>query len=157
MAETAYDLQRFAKGETQKREKPKLRVVQKGPSRAYKVLRAFRNWFVFCVFVCLVCSVLYTQTVVTELQTQISQRSNELVEEEALHAYLSFELESMTTPKAVEQRAGEMGLVPISSSQIAYVQVREDNEIEVAPGFLEEFSMDFDLGIKTVLDHLNPS
>ncbi len=156
MPETAYDLQYFASNKETKQNRPQLKVVQKKPSRVGGVLRAFRNWLVFSMFVCLTCSVLYTQTVVTELQTQISQKNQELVEQEALNAYLSFELESMTTPKAVEQRAAELGLVPLSSNQIAYVQVQEENEIEVAPSFLEQFGANLDLGLKTMLDHVNP-
>ncbi len=156
MAEPAYDLQHFANKRPPKVEKPKLKVASKKRGNVRAVLRVMRNWLVFSMLVCLTCAVLYTQTVITELQTQISQRNQELVEQEALHAYLSFELESITTPKAVEQRAGELGLVPVSGSQISYVQVNTENEIEVAPGLLEQFGLQFDLGMKSVLDHLHP-
>ncbi len=156
MAEVAYDLQHFAPKKKVNQGKPRLTVVQKKQGNAKKILLAFRNWLVFGVLVSLVCSVLYTQTVVTELQTQISQKGQELVEQEALNAYLSFELESMTSPKAVEQRAAELGLVPMSSNQITYIQVQKGNEIEVAPSFLEEIGTNFDFGIKSVLDHLHP-
>ncbi|MDL2253387.1 hypothetical protein LJC49_04850, partial [Ruminococcaceae bacterium OttesenSCG-928-I18] len=80
----------------------------------------------------------------------------ELVEQEALYAYLSFELESMTTPRAIEQRAEELGLVQLSSNQITYIQVEEGDQIEVKENPLTALRERMEAGLKSFMDHIRP-
>ncbi len=157
MAEIAYELQRFAPREEKPERKPVVRVVKKPSGTAKQVFRMIRTLLTVGLLVSLVCGVLYTQTSLTELQSEISSKTQELVDQEAMYAYLSFELESKTTPRAIEQRAGELGLVPMNSNQITYVQVEEENPIQIRQGPLAGLDQQFGAGLKAAADQLNPA
>ena len=159
MAETAYDLHRFAPRESKpdkQERKPKVRVAKSHSNTAKQVFKMVRTLLTVGLLVVLVCGVLYTQTTITELQSQVSQKEQDLVEQEALHAYLNFELESMTTPRAIEQRAAELGLVPMNSNQISYIQVEEGDQIQVRESTWAGVTHQMSTGVQAVADQLNP-
>ncbi len=156
MAEAAYELSRFAPREEKPEKAPRVKVVKKTRGSAKKVFKILRTFFAVGFLVALVCGVLFTQTKVTELQSQISDMNQELVNQEAMYAYLNFELESKTTPRAIEQRASEMGLVPLNGNQITYVQVNEGDEIEVSEGPLAGLRNRLENSLKLLADHINP-
>lgn len=156
MAEPAYELQRFAPRAEKPEPKPRVRVAKQRANTAKPVFRMIRTLLAVAFIVVLVCGVLYTQTTVTELQSQISDKNQELVEEEALYAYLSFELESMTTQRNIEQRAEELGLVPINSNQITYVQVEDGEQIEVRDNDFSLFRQRLETGLNAIADHVSP-
>ncbi len=156
MAETAYELQRFAPREEKAPRRAVVQVAKPHTGTAKQVFRMLRTLLTVGLLVSLVCGVLYTQTTMTELQSEISSKNQELVDQEAMYAYLSFELESKTTPRAIEQRAGELGLVPMNSNQITYVQVEEGNPIEIRKGPLDGLNQQFGAGLKAAADQLSP-
>ena len=158
MAEVAYELSRFAPREQEEKDikPPRVRVAKQRGKATKQVFKMVRVLLTVGLFVVLVCGVLYTQTTVTELQSEISGMDQELVEQEALYAYLSFELESMTTPRAIEQRAGEMGLVQLNSNQITYVQVEEGDQIEVREGAFSGVLERIETGLKALMDQIRP-
>ena len=130
MAELAYNLEHFAP--QTKRRTPEVRVAKRAISaRKIQFLRMVRTLFGVTMLVLLVCSVLYTQATVTELQTQIADRKQELVEEEALYAYLSFELDNKTSVKSLEESAANMGLARMTGEQVIYFRVGETEGIHV--------------------------
>lgn len=158
MAAVAYDLDRF---ETRKRQeparKPRVRVSKVQRSKASgQVAKMLRVLLATTLMVLLVCGVLYTQTQVTELQSQIDKAGSTLDEEEALYAHLSFELQNMSTQRNIEQRAEELGLVKLNSNQIIYVKVDEGNQIEVKEKPFSGWFNKAETGLLSVLDHLNP-
>ena len=162
MADVAYEFERFAAKTKAPVQKSRLKVAVKENAVKVKnenraqLMKTVRTLLAAMVVVVLVCGVLYTQTNISELQSQIDTQNQALLEEESLYAYLSFELESMTNVRNVEQRAAEMGLVEMNSSQITYVRVDDEAEIEVRQDPIDKLLSKAQTGFLTVMDYLNP-
>lgn len=156
MAETAYQLEHFAPREKQ-RETPRVRVSKRERSEAAaQLLRMVRTLLVCMVFVVLVCGVLYTHTQITELQGQITSKSKEVVEQEALYAYLSYELEGMSNLQNIKEKAEKLGLQKINANQVSYVRVDEGNNIEVKESPLLSLFSKAKTGLLNALDTMSP-
>lgn len=156
MAEIAYQLEHFAPREKEQ-EAPRVRVSKRERSEATaQTLRMVRVLLVSVAFVVLVCGVLYTQAKVTELQGQITTKSKELVEAEALSAYLSYELEGMSNLRNIEEKAAELGLEKINANQIRYVRVDEGNTIEVKENPLFSLFGKAKTGLLNAMDTMSP-
>lgn len=138
MPEVAYELERFAPRHAAA---PRVKVAKKRRTKVRNspLMRMLSVLFMAVCVVVLVCGVLYTQITLTELESQIEDQTTELTEEEAMYAYLSFELESMTNLNTVEMRAKELGLEKMKSSQITYIRVEESDAIEVKQSGPAEF------------------
>ena len=72
-----------------------------------------------------------------ELQSEISRQNTMLTNQQAAYTDLEFQLESKTNMNNIEQRAVEMGLVKIEKSQVTYIRVMGENQIEVQKGPLQ--------------------
>ena len=73
-----------------------------------------------------------------ELQSEINRQNTELTNQRATYTDLEFQLESKTNLNQVEQRAIEMGFVKVEKSQVTYIRVVEENQIEVQKGPLQQ-------------------
>jgi cell division protein FtsL len=140
MAEVAYDLSRFAPtrrkprhdtGDAVTRLRVQKRVSAAKLQRRRQVMGMVRTLMAVLLLLALVCAVLYTQTRLTELSREITDTEAELKEEKALNAYLTFELDNMTTLKNIEDKAAELGMERVSNDQIAYYRVEDSNGIRV--------------------------
>ncbi|MDL2293909.1 hypothetical protein LJC60_04675, partial [Ruminococcaceae bacterium OttesenSCG-928-D13] len=134
MAEPAYDLERFAPAK-QIPARPRVRVArgekEAKTARRQQVMRMVRTMLGVAVMVALVCGVLYTQTQLAELSKNITSAKNELNEEKSLNAYLTFEMDNMTSQKNIEERAAALGLEKMDNGQVYYFRVEEGNGIQV--------------------------
>lgn len=134
MAEVAYELERFA---PQKKKAaappPKVQLAPKKQPNARRatLLRMARTLVCVLVLVALVSGVLYTQASLTELQTSIAKTEKQLAEEKALNAYLSFELDNMTSLKNIEERAAQMELGHTTGEQVSYFRTDDGENIQV--------------------------
>lgn len=156
MGESAYQLERFA-APAKQQQRPRVRVAERTKrAKASPVARMVRTMVTAVVLVVLIGGVLYTQATITELQGQISTRSKELVEEEALSAYLTYELEGMTNIRNVEQRARELGLAEINKNQQAYVRVEDGEQVEVKENALVTLFNKARTGLLSAADTLEP-
>ncbi len=103
MAQPAYDLAHFQREERQP--KPRVRVAKHQVSETRRqVGRMLRTLLAVAFLLTLVCAVLYTQTNLNELQRQIAAANKQLTEEQSNYAYLTFQLENMTSLKSIEAR-----------------------------------------------------
>lgn len=158
MANPAYDFTRFAP-KTEAPARPQVRVVKPRRKTREKALAKLRTvGTVLCVLaiVALACGVLQTQTTIAQLQTDIAEQNKLAVEEEALGAFLTYELDSQTNLKNVEKRAAELGLVKMEKSQVTYVQAEAQNQIEVNQNALTQWLHKLQSGTMNMVDFLNP-
>lgn len=127
MAQVAYELERFA--QNSRPAAPRLRVAQKRQHSEAKAqtLRMLRTLALIVTVLLLVCSVLYTQAKLAELQSRISSTQKQLLQEQADYTYLTYELESKTNIRNIEERAQQLGLQKIDAGQFVYVRM-EDSE-----------------------------
>ena len=142
----AYNLDAFAA----RAPKERLRVapVQKkkrGLSRYNK--QAIKIVAVTTLFLALVCSVLYSQTMLTELGAQMVAQEKEMVQLQSEYTYLSTEMEMKTSLKNVEQYASaQLGLVKLDKSQIVYVNRERSSDIVCAQSWLSKLTGSAALG-----------
>ena len=157
MAQVAYDLKHF---ETVNKPAPPVRVAKRvnrqRSAQSAQILKMMRILGGVLVLVALVCAVLYTQTAVTEVTTQIATQKQELKEEESLYTYLSFELDNKTSLKNIEDSAANMGLKKVGSDQIRYFRVEDGNEITVKENFFQSIWSRLQAGLQGVLGQLSP-
>ena len=131
MAEPAYQLEYFA---PRKKEEKKARVhVAKKEKSAFarQMLKMVRALAAILLVVSLMTGVLYTQTSITELQSDLVQAEQDLTDQQAMHAYLAHEMESRANTRTIEQRAKELGFAKTGANQITYVRVEDGNNIEL--------------------------
>lgn len=139
MAEVAYDLSRFETAQRQRT--PRVRVAKKEKAaqsaRSRQLWRMVRILLGVTVMVLLVCGVLYTQAQLTELSSAITGTKKNLSEEQSLNAYLTFEIDNMTSQKNIEERAAELGMDKIDNGQIRYYRVEDSGGITVKENALQ--------------------
>lgn len=130
MSEPAYELDYFTPRKEEKT--ARVRVAKKEKSAfATQLLKMARTFAAVLLVVSLMTGVLYTQTSVTELQSEIEQAEKDLTDQNAMRAYLSHEMESRANTRTIEQRAQELGLAKTTPSQVTYVRVEDGNSIEL--------------------------
>ncbi len=127
----AYDLSYFAVNEQEKL--PKL-YVAKSTKRQSQIgaqsKRIFKIIMVSTLFLTLVVSVLYMQSVSTMLSGEIAKQENILVELQSEYGYYNNEIEMKTNLSSVEEYAlTQLGLVKRSSAQTAYIYREGKSEI----------------------------
>lgn len=162
MAETAYNFEYFMPMEKQQRPEKKLKVV--GPTaakreksaRTLQIHKTLKIIFTALAIVVLICGVLYTQTNVAELQSDIDARRRELNDAQSYNTYLTFELEGMSNIRGIEQRAQELGLVRTNNNQITYVRVDEDSGIEVKENIFSALFEKTRTGLLNIADYISP-
>ena len=92
---------------------------------------------------------------ITKVQSQITNRSAELVEIQSENIYLDYQIESFISYKSAEEYAqNELGLIKLDSAQIEYVNLENDNVIVTEDPVTNDRSMFAFL--TTVMDWFNP-
>ncbi len=156
MAQVAYDLEHFAPKVKKSKVIKVSTVSRKDVEHKMQLMRMMRMLFCAMVLVGLISAVLYTQATVTELQAQITQMEKELVEEEALYAYLSFEMDNKSSVRNIEKSASDMGLVRMNSGQVTYFRVDENNGIQLKKNPIEQFFDDTKAGFLSFWEYIQP-
>ena len=138
MAEPAYQLEYFAPRKEKDEKKARVRVVKKEKSAfAKQMIKMARAFAAILLVVALMTGVLYTQTSVTELQSDLVQAEKDLTDQQAMHAYLAHEMESRANTRTIEQRAKELGFAKTGANQITYVRAEDSNSIELKESAFE--------------------
>lgn len=158
MPQVAYDLERFAVREKETPAKrPQVRIAKKERSRRRRqTMRTASVVFMVIVVLGLVCGVIYTQARVAELQSQIASEKNQLAEQQSLNAYLNFQMESSTNMGVVEERAIQLGMRRVDPSQITYIRVEDNTEVQVRESPLAGLFKKTRDGLLSIFDTLFP-
>ncbi len=151
MAQPAYNLEHFAPQPktAPKSAPPPVKAAPKPKTaRRSQALRMVRMMLGVAVVLALVSGVLHTQVTLAELQDQILSNEQQLAEELSYNAYLTFELDNITSIKNIEESAASMGLGNIESNQIEYFRTEEGNNIVVRQSPLSQFFASVGTGLE---------
>lgn len=124
----AYDLQRFEEpsAETNVRAKLTVRTAQRQVHPAKIVLIAV-------LALLMGFTLLYSQVVITELNSQIASKQEELNTLQAENVRMKTELEGKMSLTDIEEKAiGEYGMVKPDNSQVSYVKLEQENKLETS-------------------------
>ena len=127
MTQAAYDLNMKTKSYGQYRA-PRVRVVR-GRSRLDKLrqtVAALRSVLVAALILGLVVSLLYSQAIITEIEST----RQELTQEQSTYDYLSGRMDDITSTTNIQEIAeGKLGLVKADASQITYITMEDQSRI----------------------------
>ena len=135
----AYDLSMYEsllEPKPQKEEK----VNQQAKTVKIKNKKAFKtalNVLSIAVIVSMIIGIIYTNSQITEITTNISDVQSEITELESEKAYLEFTLESRMSLNEIEDYAVNMlGMVKMDSTQVEYIEIESENKVEFSEGNL---------------------
>ncbi|MEG1049721.1 MAG: hypothetical protein RSE24_04190 [Oscillospiraceae bacterium] len=151
----AYDLSIYEEQQElnieEKKQPAKLIKVKTGLNYSFKRMC---NILSIAVTLSLVIAVLSTNASITACTSDIAKKENEIVELESENAYLNFSLESRMSLNHVEESAvGTLGLVKMDAAQVEYIEIEEENKIEVTNPDLKDKLED---AMKPILSYLLP-
>ena len=120
----AYDLQRFE--EQTPKTSPKLTV-----RTAQRTVHPVKIVMVAVLALLMGVTLLYSQVVITELNSQIAAKQEELNTLQAENVRMQTELEGKMSLTEIEEKAvGEYGMVKPDNSQVSYVKLEQENKLE---------------------------
>lgn len=112
------------------------------------------NLLTITVIASLLIAVVTTNAQLNEYTSKIAQAQNNIVQLESEKTYLEFSLESKMSLKNVEEYAvGTLGLVKMDAAQVEYIELEEENKIEVKESQLKE---KLENAIKPLMSYLLP-
>lgn len=129
----AYDLSMYESLLEQKPEKqhtpnPQVKTVKLKNKKAFRT--AVRALSV-AVVLSMIIGVIYTNSQITEITTDIAAVQNEITELESEKAYLDFTLESRMSLNEIEEYAvNVLGMVKMDSTQVEYIEIESENMVE---------------------------
>ena len=131
----AYDLSLFESRERRKAEptaEKEIKVVRSKAKKRNPIYRAS----IFCVFVALIATLIYSKVMLTEINDQILDEQSTLSELQGEATRLSLELEGKTSFGTIEEYATEyLGLSKVTASQIEYIDLSDGNKVEALGSF----------------------
>ena len=96
-----------------------------------KAFKTALNVLSIAVAVSMVIGIIYTNSQITEITTNISQVQKEITELESEKAYLNFTMESRMSLNEIEDYAvGVLGMVKMDSTQVEYIEIESENKVE---------------------------
>ena len=155
MAQVAYNLEMFEdRGE--KRE-PRIRAVKGKKAAAQLVMRRIKLAALVVLMIVLVCGLLSSQAMLTELTGKIQNTQHDLVKAQSQYNYLSSVLDSKTSQKNVEEIATtQLGLMKMDRSQITYFSLDNGDMIHRPESAVERITGFLSTGALSLADYLNP-
>jgi len=131
----AYDLSMYESLLEQKPEKQQ-KPQQQAKTVKLKNKKAFRtalSVLSIAVVVSMIIGIIYTNSQITEITTNISQVQNDITELESEKAYLEFTLESRMSLSEIEDYAvNVLGMVKMDSTQVEYIEIESENKVELS-------------------------
>lgn len=124
----AYDLQRFEQpaAETNVRAKLTVRTAQ-------RQVHPVKIVMVAVLALIMGFTLLYSQVVITELNSQIATKQEELNTLQAESVRMQTELEGKMSLADIEEKAiSEYGMVKPDNSQVSYVKLEQENKLETS-------------------------
>ena len=84
------------------------------------------------VILSMIIGVIYTNSQITEITTDIATVQSEITELESEKAYLEFTLESRMSLSEIEDYAvNVLGMVKMDSTQVEYIEIESENKVEL--------------------------
>ncbi|MDD4851448.1 MAG: hypothetical protein PHO10_12230 [Gemmiger sp.] len=140
--------------------RPQVRVVQGGRRRLDKVrqtLAAVRGVLTAALVLGLIVSLVYSQSMVTALNGEVSAARKELTTAKSDYDYLSASMDGITSRANIEEIAeGRLGLVKADASQITYVRLENEGIIEKKDDKVSQVMQGFRTAALSLLSNLNP-
>ena len=83
------------------------------------------------VVLSMIIGIVYTNSQITEITTNIAAVQNQITELESEKAYLNFTLESRMSLNEIEDYAvNVLGMVKMDSTQVEYIEIESENMVE---------------------------
>ncbi|MBE6895144.1 MAG: hypothetical protein E7483_06055 [Ruminococcaceae bacterium] len=130
----AYDLSMYEslleqRPERQQKPQQQAKTVKLKNKKAFKTALSVLS---IAVVVSMIIGVIYTNSQITEITTNISQVQREITELESEKAYLEFTLESRMSLNEIEDYAvNVLGMVKMDSTQVEYIEIESENKVEL--------------------------
>lgn len=129
----AYDLSMYEslleqKPERQQKPQQQAKTVKLKNKKAFKTALSVLS---IAVVVSMIIGIIYTNSQITEITTNISAVQKEITELESEKAYLEFTLESRMSLNEIEDYAvNVLGMVKMDSTQVEYIEIESENKVE---------------------------
>ena len=149
----AYDLSRFS-DETPTQQKVRVASTKKNIRTEEDRKFLVRLVFLSVAVITLAVYTVYSNMLLTNVKSQITNRSSELVEIQSENIYLDYQIESLVSLRTAEEYAQSLGLIKIDSAQIEYVNLEKENKIvSEEPQINDRSAIAF---LSTVIGWFNP-
>ncbi|MBQ6928771.1 MAG: hypothetical protein IJN27_00490 [Oscillospiraceae bacterium] len=103
------------------------------------------------VILSMIIGVIYTNSQITEITTDIATVQSEITELESEKAYLDFTLESRMSLNEIEEYAvNVLGMVKMDSTQVEYIEIESENKVEFSG---ENFGDKIEQAVQPVLSY----
>ena len=129
----AYDLSMYEsllESKPEKQQKPQ----QQAKTVKFKNKKTFKtalNVLSIAIALSMVLAIVYTNSQITEITSNIASVQNEITELESEKAYLDFTLESRMSLNEIEEYAvNVLGMVKMDSTQVEYIEIESENMVE---------------------------
>ena len=149
----AYDLSMYEsllepRPEKQERAQYQAKPVKLKNKRAFKTALSMLS---IAVVVSMIIGIVYTNSQITEITTDISAVQREITELESEKAYLDFTLESRMSLNEIEDYAvNVLGMVKMDSTQVEYIEIESENMVEFSG---ENFGDKIEEAVQPVLSY----
>ena len=149
----AYDLSMYeslleTRPEKQERTQHQAKTVKLKNKRAFKTALSMLS---IAVMVSMIIGIVYTNSQITEITTDISAVQKEITELESEKAYLDFTLESRMSLNEIENYAvNVLGMVKMDSTQVEYIEIESENKVEFSG---ENFGDKIEEAVQPVLSY----
>jgi cell division protein FtsL len=149
----AYDLSRFS-DETPTQQKVRVASTKKNIRTEEDRKFLVRLVFLSVAVITLAVYTVYSNMLLTNVKSQITNRSSELVEIQSENIYLDYQIESLVSLRTAEEYAQSLGLIKMDSAQIEYVNLEKENKIvSEEPQINDRSAIAF---LSTVIGWFNP-
>ena len=134
--------------EKQERTQHQAKTVKLKNKRAFKTALSMLS---IAVVVSMIIGIVYTNSQITEITTDISAVQREITELESEKAYLDFTLESRMSLNEIEDYAvNVLGMVKMDSTQVEYIEIESENMVEFSG---ENFGDKIEEAVQPVLSY----
>ena len=149
----AYDLSRFS-DETPTQQKVRVASTKKNIRTEEDRKFLVRLVVLSVAVITLAVYTVYSNMLLTNVKSQITNRSSELVEIQSENIYLDYQIESLVSLRTAEEYAQSLGLIKMDSAQIEYVNLEKENKIvSEEPQINDRSAIAF---LSTVIGWFNP-
>ena len=139
---------------------PEMRVVRGGKhglNRARQFAAVALHVIAAALLLGLICSVVHSQSRITELNGQINDTRTGLTAAQSEYDYLSTKMSDITSRASLQDVAeGQLGLVKADQSQITYIQLEEQSVIEKTGSDAGRVLVGIRTAALNLLDSFNP-
>ncbi len=108
------------------------RKIRVKKSRADSSVSLVKSFLFAATVLCLLCAIIYGKLEISKLYVDNTKIANQVTELEAENAVMETDIGRITSISSIEDYVeNNLGLKKLDKSQIEYIQLQKDNEIEV--------------------------